>query len=86
MTATIDLDSIDLYDPDGYVDGPPHEVFEQLRRDAARLLAGRCPTSPGYWAVLKHADVVHVAREPKLFSAERSAASCSRTSPPERSR
>ena len=26
---------------------------------------------PGYWAVLRHADVVHVAREPTLFSAER---------------
>ena len=24
---------------------------------------------PGYWAVLKHADVVHVAKEPTLFSA-----------------
>jgi cytochrome P450 len=27
------------------------------------------PGQPGYWAVLKHADVVHVAREPNLFSA-----------------
>ena len=27
------------------------------------------PDEPGYWAVLKHADVVHVAREPTLFSA-----------------
>ena len=27
------------------------------------------PGQPGYWAVLKHADVVHVAREPLLFSA-----------------
>jgi len=24
---------------------------------------------PGFWAVLRHADVVHVAREPRLFSA-----------------
>ena len=27
------------------------------------------PGEPGFWAVLKHADVVHVARDPKLFSA-----------------
>ena len=27
------------------------------------------PDGTGYWAVLKHADVVHVAREPVLFSA-----------------
>ena len=27
------------------------------------------PDEPGFWAVLSHADVVHVAREPVLFSA-----------------
>ena len=28
------------------------------------------PGEPGYWAVLTHADVVHVSRNPDLFSAE----------------
>ncbi|AYF79092.1 cytochrome P450 [Nocardia yunnanensis] len=28
------------------------------------------PGEPGYWAILKHADVAHVARNPQLFSAE----------------
>ena len=27
------------------------------------------PNQPGYWAVLRHADVVHVARHPTVFSA-----------------
>ena len=36
---------------------------------AAPLNVERMAAEPGYWAVLKHADVVHVAREPKLFSA-----------------
>ena len=27
------------------------------------------PTEPGFWAVLLHADLTHVAREPVLFSA-----------------
>ena len=61
-------EAYDLYDPDGYVAGPPHEVFTRLRpRSPSR---GRtCPDEPGYWAVLRHADVVRVAREPELFSA-----------------
>ena len=28
------------------------------------------PDQPGYWAVMRHADVTHVARRPDLFSAE----------------
>ena len=61
---------IDLSDPDIYVDGPPHEVFAELRStDPVHWQDMR--GEPGYWAVLCHADVVHVAREPTLFSAER---------------
>jgi cytochrome P450 len=59
---------MDLYDPDAYVDGPPHEIFAELRRtDPVHFQA--MSGEPGYWMVLKHADVVHVAREPQLFSA-----------------
>src|SRR5262249_51105099 len=59
---------VDLYDPDLYLAGPPHELFAELRRTQPvyfQEMAGE----PGYWMVLKHADVVHVAREPELFSA-----------------
>jgi cytochrome P450 len=60
--------TVDLYDPDTYAGAPPHEVFAELRRTQPvyfQEMAGE----PGYWAVLKHADVVHVAREPQLYSA-----------------
>jgi cytochrome P450 len=63
MTATIDI-----YDPDSYSDGPPHELFAELRRTQP-VYFQEMPNEPGYWAVLKHADVVRVAKEPKLFSA-----------------
>ena len=63
MTATIDI-----YDPDGYADGPPHELFAELRRTQP-VFWQEMDGEPGYWAVLKHADVVHVAKEPTLFSA-----------------
>jgi cytochrome P450 len=58
----------DLYDPDGYVAGPPHEVFTRLRAEQP-VVWQDMPGEPGYWAVLRHADVVRVAREPVLFSA-----------------
>ncbi|HEY2301606.1 MAG TPA: cytochrome P450 [Acidimicrobiales bacterium] len=67
MTPT-DLDTIDIFDPDQYVVGPPHEVFEYLRREQP-VFHQAMPDGTAYWAVCKHADVVHVAREPVLFSA-----------------
>jgi len=66
--AAVDTDAIDIYEPDRYVDGPPHEVFEHLRRTRP-VYWQDMPDGTGYWGVLKHADVVHVAREPMLFSA-----------------
>ncbi len=64
MTVTYDI-----YDPDLYVDGPIHEIFSDLRRtDPVHWQP--MPDEAGYWAVMKHADVIHVARRPDLFSAE----------------
>ena len=60
--------TIDLYSPDAYVEGPPHAVFAELRRTDPvhwQDIQGQ----PGYWAVLKHADVVNVARDSATFSA-----------------
>jgi cytochrome P450 len=61
--------SVDIYDPDLYVDGPIHQIFAELRRtDPVHWQP--MPDEPGYWAVLKHGDLTHVARRPDLFSAE----------------
>jgi cytochrome P450 len=60
--------TIDIYNPDVYLDAPPHAVFEELRRTTP-VFWQDMPGEPGYWAVLKHADVVHVAKHPVLFSA-----------------
>ncbi|WP_220139882.1 cytochrome P450 [Nocardia huaxiensis] len=59
-----------IYDPDLYVGGPIHEIFAELR-GSRPVYWQEMPGEPGYWAVLKHADVAHVARNPVLFSAER---------------
>jgi cytochrome P450 len=59
---------VNLYDPDGYVDGPPHEELERLRREDP-VHRQDMPDGTFYWAILRHADVVHVARHPVRFSA-----------------
>lgn len=69
MVATAETASPDIYDPDLYVDGPIHEIFAELRRTRP-VYWQDMPDQPGYWAVLKHADVTHVARQPLVFSAE----------------
>ena len=63
------MTTVDIYDPELYVDGPIHEIFADLRREDP-VHWQEMPGESGYWTVLKHSDVAHVARNPKLFSAE----------------
>ena len=59
-----------LADPNTFRGGVPHEALAELRRTtpvAWQEMEGQ----PGFWAVLRHADVVTVARDPGRFSAER---------------
>jgi cytochrome P450 len=56
-----------LLDAANFADGPPHEVFRTLRREAPvywhpHVAAG------GFWAVTKHEDVLAVSRDSALFS------------------
>jgi cytochrome P450 len=60
--------TVDLASPDTFVAGVPHDVLTALRRDDP-VHWQEMDGEPGFWAVLKHADIVHVAREPNLFSA-----------------
>lgn len=60
---------LDLYSPDTYIPAPPHEAFAELRRSRP-VHWQDIPNDEGYWMILRHADVVHVAKEPNLFSAE----------------
>jgi cytochrome P450 len=59
----------DIYSPDIYRDGPPHDAFTELRRTTP-VCWQDIPGQAGYWAVLRHADLVEVARQPLLYSAE----------------
>ncbi len=59
--------AVDLADPDTFVAGPPHEALASLRRTDP-VLWQPMRGEPGFWAVLRHADVVEVARRPDIFS------------------
>ncbi len=57
-----------LADPDTFSSGAPHDLLAELRAREP-VCWQEMADEPGFWAVLRHADVVHVAREPTLFSA-----------------
>lgn len=60
----------DLYDPDTWAAGVPHDLLDELRRDDPvhwQPVPGT--DGGGYWMVLRHADLVEVARHPDRFSA-----------------
>ncbi len=59
--------AVDLADPDTFANGVPHEALAALRRSDP-VHWQPMNDQPGFWAVLRHADVVHVARHPEVFS------------------
>lgn len=58
---------IELYDPSVYERGVPYQDLAWLREHSP-VHWHQDPQTPGFWAVTRHADVVHVSRHPELFS------------------
>ena len=56
------MDAAVITDPGTYVHGVPHGLLDQLRQQAAVVRVD------DFWAVLRHAEVRHVLRNPQLFS------------------
>lgn len=65
-----DPTSIDIHDPGAYVPAVPHDAFRWLRRNDP-VFRQELPEGRGYWALLKHADVVAASRDAATFSAAR---------------
>ncbi len=59
--------ALDIFSPDLYVDGVPHERFAVLRREAPVAWQSE-PDGPGFWAITKHADVFRVLKDTATFS------------------
>ena len=62
------LQSVDLLNPDTYLDGVPHNRFELLRREAPVFWHPEPDGGPGFWCLTKYEDVRHVSREATMFS------------------
>ena len=62
------MTAIDLANPSAFVDGAQHEQLAELRRTSP-VYFQEMKGEPGFYAVLKHADVVNVARHSDVFSA-----------------
>lgn len=60
----------DLYDPEQYVAGVPHALLARLRREEP-VYWQELPGGRGFWALLKHADVLAASTDPATFSAAR---------------
>ena len=62
-----------VFDPATYSDGVPFEALARLRREQPVVWVEERPVlgwpgGPGFWLVLRHADVEQVMTQPRLFS------------------
>ena len=62
-----------VFDPASYVDGVPFGALTRLRRDTPVAWVPEIPVlgwpeGPGFWLVLRHAEVESVLTRPRLFS------------------
>src|SRR5205807_10301295 len=61
------LDDVDLFSPDTFVTGVPHDMFTLLRRDAPVYFHPE-PGGPGFWALTRYDDVVTASRDSASYS------------------
>ncbi|MGH3763230.1 cytochrome P450 [Actinophytocola sp.] len=83
MSADTDV----IVDPDTYLTGVPHEAFARLRAESAVIwmdepAIDRWPAGPGFWGVVRHAEVKEVMRNPSVYSSHLGATQI--TDPPDR--
>jgi cholest-4-en-3-one 26-monooxygenase len=64
------LDDIDLANPDTFVPGYPHEAFALLRREAP-VYWHPDRTGSGFWVVSRYRDVMAVSLDSRTFSSAR---------------
>ena len=67
-----------VFDPATYVDGVPFEALTRLRTAAPVVWVDEIPVlgwpaGPGFWLVLRHAEVESVLARPQLFASSRGA-------------
>ncbi len=67
MEKQFSLDKIDIIGPDHYAkNGYPHPEWTYLREHKPVFWCEYPNTDP-FWAITRHADIVHISRQPRLF-------------------
>jgi linalool 8-monooxygenase len=66
----MNLDDVDLKNPDLYVNGVPHEIFTRLRREDP-VHWNRETDGRGFWSILRYDDITAISKNPRLFSSAR---------------
>lgn len=66
-TADVELDGLNLFDPELFAAGPPFELFARMRAESP---VHRTPNPHGghVWSLFKHEDVTAVSKDPATFS------------------
>ena len=60
---------IDLFNPDSFADGQPHDQYRWLRENDP-VHRHPEPAGPGFWAITRYDDVRAVSRDTETFSSE----------------
>jgi cytochrome P450 len=73
LVPSVRPDTEVVFDPSTYVGGVPFEALARLRRETPIVWVAEIPVlgwpeGPGFWLVLRHADVESVLARPRLFS------------------
>lgn len=75
--STIDDPGFTVADMELWAQGPPHEVFAEMRSKCpvhhSAGVAGM-PGAPGFWSITKAEDIAHISKDWKTFSSHREGA------------
>lgn len=72
-SMTADPAELDISDLSLWKEGPPHEIFRELRKEDLHFSPlGDFPSETGFWSVVTYEDIAAVGRDHETFSSERS--------------
>jgi cytochrome P450 len=71
VSETVDLDDIDLYDVSVFADGPPYELFAQMREYAPVHRNPASGEKDAFWSLTAYDDIVAVNKDWERFSSAR---------------
>lgn len=62
-----DLTMLNLADPVHFADGPPHQLFDRMRRECP-VRWNRLGEDDGFWSLTRDSEITTVSRDPERFS------------------